>query len=176
LGLKFEEIQGAQRWHPDVRLFQVNDLETKEFLGHFYLDLYPREFKYNHAAVFPLIQRSFINGKYTAPAVAMVVNFERGKEAKDSLLSHDNVITFFHEFGHVMHNLCTKGNFTSMSGAQVEGDFVEMPSQMLENWVWDTNMTKRLSKHYETGEPMSDEMIAKISKVGRDGQASDTLY
>jgi thimet oligopeptidase len=117
LGLKFEELHGVETWHPDARCFAVSDQQSNEFLGHFYLDLYPRDNKYNHAAVFPLIGRSHVNEKLIHPAVAMVVNFERGKEAKDSLLHHSNVRTFFHEFGHVMHGMCTKGNFSSMAGS-----------------------------------------------------------
>lgn len=84
------------------------------------MDLYPRDFKFNWAAVFPLISRNYVAGKYTAPAAAMVANFERGKEAKDSLLKHSDVITFFHEFGHIMHNICTRSNFSSMAGTAVE--------------------------------------------------------
>ena len=121
-------MKGIHSWHEDVRCFEVKDQETNNLLGHFYLDLYPRDNKYNHAAVFPLIKRSNINGKYVPPAAAMVVNFERGSQAKDSLLKLGNVETFFHEFGHVMHNLCTVANFSILSGTKVERDFVEMPS------------------------------------------------
>ena len=119
-------------------------------MGHFYLDLYPREGKFNHAAAFALIKRAKIDGEIISPAVAMVTNFNPPREDKPSFLSHKEVITFFHEFGHVMHNLCSEANFTKLSGTAVERDFVEMPSQMLENWIWDADILSKVSKHYLT--------------------------
>jgi Zn-dependent oligopeptidase len=106
----------------------VRDKTSQELLGHFYLDLYPRENKYGHAAVFPLIKRAKIEDKIIPSAAAMVCNFEKPQPEKPSNLYHDDVETFFHEFGHVMHNMCTKSNYSRFSGTSVERDFVELPS------------------------------------------------
>ena len=92
------------------------------------MDLHPRPYKYSHAAIFPLIQRSELASKLQLPVAAMVVNFEKGTKDQESLLYFDNVRTFFHEFGHVMHSLNTKSKFAVFSGTNVEWDFVEMPS------------------------------------------------
>lgn len=151
LGLKFTKLQDAQVWHPDASCYLVEDGEEK--LGHFYLDLYPRKDKYGHFAVFPLLSRvKKPCGEVIPPAAAMVCNFDKPSENKVSLLYHSDVETFFHEFGHIMHEICTKANFSRFSGTNVEMDFVELPSQMLENWVWDKDVLQRLSKHYKTGQ------------------------
>lgn len=106
----------------------MKDSETKNLLGHFYLDLYPRDGKYGHAAVFPMIKRCDLGDGITPSAAAMICNFDRPSGDKPSTMSHDDVVTFFHEFGHVMHNICTTSNFSRFSGTSVERDFVEMPS------------------------------------------------
>jgi len=111
-----------------VQLFSVFQADTEEFLGQFYLDLYPREGKYSHAAVFPLVKRARLVNKLQLSVAAMVCNFTKPTPDKPSLLLHSEVNTFFHEFGHVMHNLCTTSNFFSFSGTSVEKDFVECPS------------------------------------------------
>jgi Zn-dependent oligopeptidase len=118
-------------------MYEVKDTATKKLLGHFYLDLYPRENKFNHAACFTLTKRHLYNDKkIELAAAAMVTNLSPPSKDEPSLLGHEDVITFFHEFGHVMHNMCNEANYTKFSGASVEQDFVEMPSQMLENWMW----------------------------------------
>jgi Zn-dependent oligopeptidase len=159
LGLKFKKLDSCKAWEKSVTCYKVFDERSNEFMGLFYLDLYPREGKYNHAAVFPLVQRSVVGDDIKRAAAAMVVNFDTAKEGQPSLMVHSNVKTFFHEFGHVMHNMCSKANYARFSGTAVERDFVELPSQMLENWTWDPTIMKRLSSHYKTGEPMPDELI-----------------
>ena len=139
--------------------YEVKDKESQKVLGHFYLDLYPRPDKFNHAAAFTLLKRAKIGEEIKLAAAAMVTNFNPPVQGKPSLLMHHEVVTFFHEFGHVMHNLCSEANFSRFSGASVERDFVEMPSQMLENWIWDKDILKKVSKHYETGQPLPDKMI-----------------
>jgi len=164
LGLKFRKLENANTWHKDVSCYEVRDSESDELMGYFYLDLFPRPDKFNHAAAFPLVMRSNIDGVITPPTTAMVTNFVQ-HEGEPALLKHHEVATFFHEFGHVMHGVCTEANFTTFSGTSVEQDFVEMPSQMLENWMWQKEILKKISKHYKTGEPMSDAMIdAKLAK------------
>lgn len=123
-------------WHEDVSCYLVEDKATGENLGIFYLDLYPRDNKYGHAAVFPLLKRAKIEGKIIAPAAGMLCNFDKPTADKKSLLYHGDVVTFFHEFGHVMHGMCSHATYSRFSGTSVERDFVELPSQMLENWVW----------------------------------------
>lgn len=156
-------------------MYEVKDKQTDKVLGHFYLDLYPRPDKFNHAACFTLLKRENNAGKVYPAAAAMVSNFVPGKEGETVTLSHGEVVTFFHEFGHVMHNICNEANFARFAGASVEKDFVEMPSQMLENWMWDKKVMKRMSKHVKTGEQMPDELIDKKIKSKNLHVASETL-
>ena len=171
------KLPNVASWHKDVSVYQVKDSKSKELLGHFYLDLYPRPNKYNHAAAFPLLRRAVIDGKVTPAAAAMVTNFSppNTQEGKPSLLPHSDVVTFFHEFGHVMHNMCGEANFTTFAGTAVEKDFVEMPSQMLENWIWNKDILRKVSKHYKTGEPMPDALIQQKISTKNDNIATKTL-
>jgi len=123
-------------WHPDVTCYEVRDKASKNTLGHFYMDLYPRDDKYGHAAAFPILKIANIDGKTKLAASAMVTNFNPATADAPSLLPHREVVTFFHEFGHIMHDMCSESKYARFSGTSVETDFVEMPSQMLENWIW----------------------------------------
>ncbi len=150
-------LKGA--WSHDVWEWLVFDKQTSKIIGKFYLDLYPRPNKYSHMACFPLKSTTYAD---PYAIVAMVCNFSPGVNGVPSLLSHEDVETLFHEFGHVMHIICGTTKYINFSGAQTEGDFVEAPSQMLENWCWDKNTLQSLSKHYETGESMSNNDIDLI--------------
>ena len=174
-GLKFTEVKGAKTWHKDVPMYEVKDKKSDKLLGHFYLDLYPRQDKFNHAACMTLLKRENSNGRITPAAAAMVSNFQPGKPGEPVTLSHREVVTFFHEFGHVMHNMCNEANFSRFAGASVEKDFVEMPSQMLENWIWNKDVIKRMSKHVRTGQQMPDDLIQKKIKSKSLHVASETL-
>eukprot|EP01134_Creolimax_fragrantissima_P003375 CFRG3375T1 len=165
LGLKFEEVENPHTWHKDVQLFSVNDIagDTPRLLGYFFLDLHPRDGKYGHAACFGL-QPSCIgpSGERQVSVAACVANFTKPTATKPSLLLHNEVETFFHEFGHVMHNLCAQASFEMFAGTHVERDFVEAPSQMLENWCWEKESLRMMSEHFETKAPIPDEMIEKL--------------
>ena len=165
-GLEYREItetaaeQGYTMWHEDVQLFEVWDQASNEMLGQFYLDLYPRPNKYNHAAQFSLLSRKrWPDGSLQKPLVALVCNFSKPTADRPALLPHSEVRTFFHEFGHCLHSILTNAETTQFSGTRVARDFVEAPSQMFENWVWDAEVLKRFAKHYETGEVLPADLL-----------------
>ncbi|KAM3065467.1 metalloendopeptidase [Clarireedia jacksonii] len=150
--------------HPDAKLFSVWDDEAEggSFVGYLYLDLHPRAGKYGHAANFNLQPGfSYPNGTRRCPATALVCNFSKPTETKPSLLKHDEVVTLFHELGHGIHDLAGRTRYSRFHGTNTVGDFVEAPSQMLENWCWTPSQLKNLSKHYVTGEQIPDDLIAK---------------
>jgi metallopeptidase MepB len=169
-GLEFVEVVGKDRdaispsgkgddivWHPEVQVFSVWDDESEgsQFVGYLYLDLFPREGKYGHAANFN-IQPGFIteNGTRRYPATALVCNFSKPTAKKPSLLKHDEVTTLFHELGHGIHDLVSRTTYSRFHGTNTVRDFVEAPSQMLENWCWTPSQLKSLSRHYSS---LSDE-------------------
>jgi len=143
---------GLPTWHPDVRLYEVDDKATGKLIGHFFIDLYPRPGKYTHAACWGLFGRKkWADGTVATPVAALVTNFTKPTPSKPSLLQHEEVETFFHEFGHVLHNLLTEADTNRFAGASVARDFVEAPSQMFENWVWSSEVLNTFAAHYKTG-------------------------
>jgi len=158
--LSFEKLNQYPVWHEEVEVYELKEKENGNLLAYFFLDLYPREGKYGHAAVFNLVSPHTMNYKSDAsitPLAALVCNFPRPTAERPSLLNHNEVLTLFHEFGHVLHEVLSQTSFSSQSGFAVARDFVEAPSQMLENWVWDKEILNQISRHYQTNEPLSEE-------------------
>jgi thimet oligopeptidase len=164
-GITFRAVPDAPVWHPDVEAFDV--LEGDRPLGRVYLDMYPRENKYTHYAQFTLT-----NGKagHTLPEGVLVCNFPR-PGAEPALLQHSDVETLFHEFGHLLHH--TFGGHTrwaGISGVATEWDFVEAPSQMLEEWVWHPDALQQFARHYETGEPIPASLVERMRAADEFGK------
>jgi len=179
LHLKFEKVE-TELWHKDVMMYAVYDNhnipdgQKGENIGFMVLDIFPRDGKYSHQCVMPLAP-SFIDDKnqQNIPVVVIIGNLTKSTNDSVSLLKHTEVVTFFHEFGHVMHALCTKSMYSRFSWSWtaipypvgIEMDALEVPSQMFENWIWDPKVLKRLSCHYKTKEQLPDDLIASICKT-----------
>jgi thimet oligopeptidase len=130
------------------------------------MDMFPREGKYSHAALFPLQPNCEYSGERSLGVCSLVCNFTKPTESKPSLLTHDEVVTYFHEFGHCMHHLLAERvKYARFAGTAVERDFVECPSQMLENWCWESEILSRLSSHVLTGQPLPAETIAAMIRA-----------
>lgn len=171
-GIQFAPIERA-KWHDDVQVFEVRDTD-ETVLGRAYLDLYPRESKYKHAAVFPMRETmTLADGSRELPMAALVCNFPKPGEVA-ALLSHDDVVTFFHEFGHLLHCLLSKSELTSFSGTNVARDFVEAPSQMFEEWAWDKETLAIFAHHYKTNEPLPDSLHEAMTAARTFGEAIGT--
>jgi len=165
-GIEYREVtevaeqRGTPLWHEDVRLFEVWDTKSGEQLGEFYIDLHPRDDKYSHAAQWGLVQHKvWEDGTVQLPVAALVCNFTKPTADKPSLMTHDEAETFFHEFGHCLHTILSEAEIAGFAGTSVERDFVEAPSQMFEEWVWTPETLKLFARHYETNEPMPNELI-----------------
>jgi thimet oligopeptidase len=171
-GLEYKDITdkasslGKPLWQDDVKLYEVWDTQSHQMLGEFYIDLYPRDNKYNHAACWGLVPRKvYADGTLQKPVAALVCNFTKPTEQAPSLLTHDEVETIFHEFGHCLHNILTEVEIGYFAGTSVESDFVEAPSQMFENWVWDADVLKTFARHYKTNEPLPEAMLQGMIKA-----------
>ena len=161
LGVKFARANVAV-WQPDVQAYDVTDAASGRPLGRFYLDLFPRPGKYDHFANFPIIPRRVMpDGTIRLAESAIVGNWPQPVAGKPALLQHGDVETFFHEFGHNMAALLATAPYETLSQG-FRQDFIEAPSQMLENWVWDPAILKQLSSNVTTGQPLPDDLIAHI--------------
>ena len=158
--LKVEIIDNVKAWHQDVQLVKISDRDGT-VRGYVFLDMYPRPNKYGHAAMFPGVTTVKRDGVVYPTVTAVVCNFTKPTAEKPSLLKYGEVNTFFHEFGHAIHGILGTTTMACQSGTSVKTDFVELPSQLLENWVENKDILKGLTHHYKTGEPMPDELIDK---------------
>lgn len=160
-GLIFVERPNPHAWHEDVRYFDVYNADNEETrMGGFYLDLYPRDGKYAHAeacGLLPGCDQGSLNPERQIPLSAMICNFPKG-----DTLSFDDVTTFFHEFGHVIHYLCNENELACYHAFNAETDFIEAPSQMLENWCLEAHVLERLSAHPITGTPLPQAIISQL--------------
>src|SRR5438105_3953091 len=148
-GLKFEKIAAPYKWIDDLQFYIVTDATTGEPLGMFYLDMFPREGKFNHFAEFEIIGGKLLpDGKYQRPVATLLCNFPPPSADKPSLMTHSDVETLFHEFGHCLHEITTRAKYGRFAGTRVPGDFVEAPSQMLQNWVWNKTVLDTVAADY----------------------------
>ena len=164
-GLKFEKITVPYKWIDDLQLFVVTDSATGEPLGLFYLDMFPREGKFNHFAEFEIVGGTVLpDGKYQRPTVALLCNFPPASADKPSLMAHSEVEILFHEFGHVLHSITTRSKYGRFAGTNVPRDFVEAPSQMLQNWVWDKKVLDTFAADYrDPSKKIPEEIIKKMN-------------
>ena len=164
-GLKFEKIAAPYKWIDDLQLYMVTDAASGEPLGMFYLDMFPREGKFNHFAEFGIISgKQLADGKYQRPVCALLCNFPPPSADKPSLMTHSDVETLFHEFGHCLHEITTHARYVRFAGTRVPGDFVEAPSQMLQNWVWDKKVLDTFAADYrDPSKKIPAEIIQKMN-------------
>ncbi|KAJ2847517.1 metalloendopeptidase, partial [Coemansia brasiliensis] len=150
-------------WHSTVDAYEVQDSRDSTYLGKFYTDLYSRDGKSNGAACYG-IKPGFMHrdGTFEHSIAALVGNLAIPTTNSPELISHDDVVTIMHELGHVFHRLLSKCKWAKFQGTSVERDFVEAPSQMLENWAWNKGVLSKISRHYKTGEPLPDKDIDKL--------------
>lgn len=162
-GLEFKKTNGLYPvYHQDVQAFEVYDQSDKSFVGLFYADFFPRESKTGGAWMTNYLEQGLFKGDVRRPHVAIVCNFTKPTATQPSLLTHDEVLTLFHEFGHALHSLLSKVEHRSLSGTNVFWDFVELPSQVMENWAYEKESLDLFAHHYQTGETISNELAKKI--------------
>ncbi|MGD9692485.1 MAG: M3 family metallopeptidase [Phycisphaerales bacterium] len=167
-GLKFDELKNEQPWAPGVTLWMVSDASSGEPMGMFYLDMFPRRGKYNHFAQFDVIGgKRLKDGRYQRPVAALVCNFPEASGDKPSLMAHHELETLFHEFGHAMHTILTRAERFQFAGTNVERDFVEAPSQMLEAWAWDAGVLDRFAADYRDSSQKIDADVLERMKAAK---------
>lgn len=159
--IKFKEVNDLPTFHEDVKVYEVYNLDDS-FIGLFYADFHPREEKRPGAWMNDLIPQGLMFGKVRHPHISITCNFTKPTETKPSLLSLNEVTTLFHEFGHALHGLLSKCTYRSVAGTNVFWDFVELPSQVMENWVLEKECLDLFAVHYETGEKIPTEYVDKI--------------
>lgn len=172
-GIKFRPAE-MPTWHADIEPMEVTD-ESGKVLGRFYFDLYPREGKYKHAAVFSIRDTvKMQDGSRLVPMAAIECNFPRPGNGGPALMSHQDAVTFFHEFGHILHHVLSEAELSTFSGTSVARDFVESPSQMLEEWAWAKETLDLFAVHHETGKPMPKPLHAAMLRSRGFGRAIAT--
>ncbi len=160
-GITFEECPDIPGYHKDVKVYDVKDEQGKH-LALFYCDFFPRESKRSGAWMTEFRGQSINDGVERRPFVSLVCNFSKPTDTDPSLLTHDELTTFLHEFGHSLHGILAEGRYGSLTGTSVDHDFVELPSQIMENWAYEPEYLKQFARHYKTGEVISDETIQRI--------------
>ena len=159
-GLTFAEAKGIDVYHPDVKVYEVYD--GSRLMGVLYLDMHPRASKRSGAWMTSFREQSNIGGKQVRPLIQVVCNFSKPVGDKPALLSFGEVETFMHEFGHAMHGMLSDCTYPSISGTSVKRDFVELPSQVMENWCYESQFLNTFARHYQTGDTIPGEYIKKI--------------
>lgn len=166
-GLTYRRMENAAVWDPSVEAYEVYD--GTRLLGRFYLDLHPRPGKYNHAAKFSIRQGA---AGVQVPEHALVCNLPGGKPGDPGLMEHADVVTFFHEFGHLIHAILGgQGRWEPVAGTAVQRDFVEAPSQLLEEWTLDPNVLRTFARHYQTAEPVPVDLVERLRRADTFGRA-----
>jgi len=163
LGIQIKESSQVPVWNSKIKTFEIWKDGVKS--GNFYLDLFPRQNKYTHFACFPISQYRKSNGTEVLPAAALVCNFPEGNAEQPSLLKHTDVITMFHEFGHLVDWLLCHPAIASQNAFANKGDFIEAPSQFLENWCWEYDALKLFAKNYKTGEQLPLTLFTKMKQA-----------
>lgn len=164
-GLTFKPVTNVPTYHPDVKTFEVYSEKNNDYIGLFYMDFFPRETKKGGAWMTNYREQGMWSNQVKRPHVSIVCNFTKPTNTKPSLLTYDEVRTLFHEFGHALHGLLSQCRYKSLAGTNVYWDFVELPSQIMENWTEEKESLDLFAKHYETGETIPAELVAKIKKA-----------
>ena len=160
-GITFEELNNLSVYHEDVKVYEVKDADGSH-LALFYADFFPRASKRGGAWMTEFRGQSIRNGVEKRPFISIVCNFTKPTADAPSLITHDEFTTFLHEFGHALHGILAKGRYGSLTGTNVSRDFVELPSQIMENWAFEPEYLNSFAKHYQTGEAIPADLIEKI--------------
>ncbi|WP_426090361.1 M3 family metallopeptidase [Flavobacterium sp. DSR3-2] len=164
-GIQFKALTNVPKYHEDATVWEVTEKDGTH-LGVLYMDFHPRESKRGGAWMTSYRSQKTVDGKRVAPVVSIVCNFTKPSANAPALLTFDEVTTFFHEFGHSLHGLLSNVTYKSLAGTSVPRDFVELPSQIMENWAAEPEVLKMYAKHYKTGEVIPEALVNKLKKAG----------
>ena len=164
-GIQFKELNNVPKYHPDATVWEVTEADGSP-IGIIYMDFHPRDSKRGGAWMTSYRTQKTVDGKRLAPVISIVCNFTKPSGDTPALLTFDEVSTFFHEFGHALHGLLSNVTYRSLAGTSVPRDFVELPSQIMENWAAEPEVLKMYAKHYKTGEVIPDALVNKLKKAG----------